>query len=201
MNWYSLSDRTQTWLNDRAIRRFERARKEGFDELNVIKATKQLYKDLDKDNAGAFLELAREQYESVDPSGDKPPDKAWLLAILALPNPLTKYIYDAEVYRKRDRAAEAVNASTAKVAEYRKALKYWSRMTGWYADIITDEAGLKSFRDAGVKKVIWRTQKDGKVCHECEERDGVEYPINNIPPKPHLGCRCYFTAVADKQRS
>lgn len=110
-------------------------------------------------------------------------------------DPVTKYVYKNEVERKRDRLAEAVNASTAKMTEFNRALGYWMQMTAQYADSVSDAATIKAFKDSGVKKVRWNAQKDGKVCIECLKRDGKIYPIDSIPKKPHWGCRCYYTAV------
>lgn len=164
----------------------------------MVKVVKALYADLKKDNERIFLELAEEQYAATEPHGKEPPSKAWLLALLLAYNPVMKYVYDNEVMRKRDRTTEAIIASTAKVKEFRRGLSYWSQMTGWYADVVTDEATLRAYKDAGIKRVRWNTQRDDKECEVCRERDGKEYPINSIPPKPHPGCRCFFTPVEKK---
>lgn len=116
--------------------------------------------------------------------------------ILGDPNEVTHYAYDAEVPRKRDRLTEAINSTagvSGKKAELKKGLKYWSRMTGWYADIVSDDANITALEDSGVEYVKWNTQGDEKVCKECRERDQQIYPIHNIPPKPHPNCRCYMT--------
>ena len=167
----------------------------GFDELNVLSSAKTLYAALVQDNQRAFLELARERYRETEPHGDEPPDLAWLLLLLGGYDAVTKYVYDHETDRKRDRTAEAVNSTAAKATEYRRGLSYWSQMTGQYADAVTDEATLKAYRDAGVKKVRWVTAGDGKVCATCRDRDGQVYPIENIPPKSHWRCRCYLVPV------
>lgn len=199
---YLAADKATELLNSRAVKRFEKAKeqakKSGFDELTVIKLTKTLYQNLAKDNHEVFLELAQEHYEATEPRGEKLPDLEWLLLLLAAYNPVMKYVYDNEVVRKRDRTTEAVIAATAKVKEFRRGLSYWSQMTGWYADVVTDEATVQAYKDAGVKRVRWNTQRDDRECEICRERDGKEYPINSIPPKPHPGCRCYFTPVENK---
>lgn len=73
-----------------------------------------LYDQLRKDNQDVFLELAQERYQEAEPHGEKPPDLAWLLALLAAYNAVTKYQYSHEWERKRDRTAEAINSTTAK---------------------------------------------------------------------------------------
>lgn len=203
-NPYQLSDKASKLLNRKAVRRFEAARRKlavlKFDELNVIKTVKTLYRDLAADNKKAFTDLAIMVYE--DTTGRELDDEEdelmalWLMSeVLDKPNPVTVYIYTNEVERKRDRATESINASTKKRQEFQKALRYWSRMTEQYADIVTDEATLKAFRDSGVKKVRWRTEEDDRVCEICGPRDGKVYDIDKVPAKPHWGCRCWLEIV------
>ena len=198
-NYYNLADKAIELLNKRATKRFEdakdKAAQDGFDELSVLSVTRELYKQLEADNRQVYLELAQERYQEAEPHGEKPPDLAWLLALLAAYNAVTKYQYTNEVERKRQYTTEGINSSTAKVTEFRRGLHYWADLTATYADIVTDESTLKAFRDAGVKRVKWHTVLDGKECETCKERDGKIYPINSIPPKPHRKCRCWMEAV------
>ena len=161
----------------------------------MLEVTRTLYQDLARDNQQIFLELAQERYQEAEPHGEEPPDLAWLLALLAAYNAVTKVIYDNDVDRKRQYTAEGINSSTAKVAEFRRGLHYWADLTATYGDIVTDESTLKAYRDAGVKKVRWVTAGDEKVCETCRERNGKVYSINEIPPKPHRRCRCVFEPV------
>lgn len=197
--FYDLTDKAIDLLNRRAVKRFEDAKDEaaqkGFDELNVLEVTRTLYDQLRKDNQDVFLELAQERYQKAEPHGEEPPDLAWLLALLAAYNAVTKVVYEHEIDRKRGYTAEGINSSTAKVTEFRRGLHYWADFTGQYADSVTDESTLKAYRDAGVKKVRWVTAGDEKVCETCRERNGKVYSINSIPPKPHRRCRCIWEAV------
>lgn len=189
-------------LNQRATKRFEDAKDEaaqdGFDELSVLSITRTLYDNLSADNEEIFLELAKERYQETEPHGEEPPDLAWLLALLAAYNAVTKYQYTNEVDRKRQYTAEGINSSTAKVTEFRRGLHYWAGLTADYADIVTDESTLKAYRDAGVRRVRWVTAGDEKVCETCRERNGKVYSINSIPPKPHRRCRCVFEPANKK---
>lgn len=198
-DYYALTDKAIELLNKKATKRFEDAKDEaaqtGFDELNVLEVTRTLYQDLARDNQQVFLELAQERYQETEPHGEEPPDLAWLLALLAAYNAVTKVIYDNDVDRKRQYTAEGINSSTAKVTEFRRGLHYWAGLTADYADIVTDESTLKAYRDAGVRRVRWVTAGDEKVCETCRERNGKVYPINSIPPKPHRRCRCWYEAV------
>ena len=201
-NPYDLTDKAIDLLNRRAIKRFEDAKDEaaqmGFDELNVLEVTRTLYDQLRKDNQDVFLELAQERYQEAEPHGEEPPNLAWLLALLAAYNAVTKYQYSHEWERKRDRTAEAINSTTAKVTEFRRGLSYWAQMTEWYAVEVTDQSTLKAFQDSGVRYVKWHTMNDGRECSNCKERDGKIYPIRSIPPKPHPGCRCWYTPAEKK---
>ena len=197
--YYDLADKATELLNRKATKRFEDAKDEaarhGFDELNVLEVTRTLYQDLARDNQEVFLELAQERYQEAEPHGEEPPDLAWLLALLAAYNAVTKYQYTNEVERKRQYTAEGINSSTAKVTEFRRGLHWWADLTSSYADIVTDESTLKAYRDTGVRRVRWVTAGDEKVCETCRERNGKVYSINSIPPKPHKHCRCIWEAV------
>jgi SPP1 gp7 family putative phage head morphogenesis protein len=205
MNEYSLADRAIALLKKKAIRRFEDAKSKAagvkFDELNVLGICKKLYAALESDNFKTFLELAIKKYLATEPHGDKEPDDEWLMEYLEYYDPVTKYVYENEVERKRDRLAEAVNASREKAKEFTKGLGYWVQMTAHYADDVSDKATIKAFKDAGITRVMWHTVTDNRVCEDCEDRDGTVYDIDNIPPKPHWGCRCYLTPVrSNKQK-
>ena len=161
----------------------------------MLEVTRTLYQDLARDNQEIFLELAQERYQEAEPHGEEPPDLAWLLALLAAYNAVTKCQYTNEVERKRQYTTEGINSSTAKVTEFRRGLHYWADLTSTYADIVTDESTLKAYRDAGVRRVRWVTAGDEKVCETCRERNGKVYSINSIPPKPHRRCRCVYEPV------
>lgn len=198
-NYYNLADKAIELLNKRATKRFEdakdKAAQDGFDELSVLSVTRELYDQLEADNRQVYLELAQERYQEAEPHGEEPPDLAWLLALLAAYNAVTKYQYTNEVERKRQYTAEGINSSTAKVTEFRRGLHYWADLIATYSDIVTDESTLKAYRDAGVRRVRWVTAGDEKVCETCRERNGKVYSINAIPPKPHRRCRCIFQPI------
>lgn len=112
--------------------------------------------------------------------------------LLEVYDPITLYIFDHEVERKKGRHIESVLASDTPNVEHDKALKYWVRMFAQYADETADAAHLKRLQDEGDKKVVWRTREDSRVCRECRERNGKIYPISKVPAKPHIGCRCWL---------
>ena len=175
--------------------------------MNVMVEIDTLYAKLDHDNRNEFKKLFRGRYKEMylfckdkEPQDDTIDELAemYFAGLLTEPNDATLYAYDTEVYRKRDRAKEAIRAAVGKVKkqiELDKAIRYWSRMTTWYTDIVSDGAALQAMKDAGIERVRWNTQDDSKVCGDCDERHGVIYPIDSVPRKPHLGCRCYLTPV------
>ena len=200
-SFYKITDQTISSLNRISIRRFREAQREAglmkWDELTVIRVVKKLYKDLSADNRKAFLELARKVYNGVEPHGDKKPDGDWLDAFLLEYGPVTKYVYLHEVDRKRDRTTEAIIASTDKAKEFRRGLLYWGQMSAQMCLDVTDAAALKAWKDCGVKKVRWITERDEKVCKTCRGRDGKVYPIDKVPHKEHYNCRCWLTPVLE----
>lgn len=120
-----------------------------------------------------------------------------LAGLLDEPNPVTHYTYATEVLRKRDRAKEsilAVPTKAQKQLEIDKALRIFMQQTRFYTDLTSDDATLTALKDNGVKKVRWHTQHDGKVCGDCDDRDGVVYDIDKVPVK-HCNCRCFVTRV------
>lgn len=176
----------------------------GFDEMNYIdtrKAVTALYERLD---AGIRRELRkvirRVRKDAEDEIGFTMKDfdsAAFLLGLLKRPDPVTKYVYTREWNRKRDRLVESLMASNGN-QEVREALNRALNVTmnqvRQYADNVTDETRIEVFSSAGIAKVMWNTQRDGKVCAECAERDGNIYEMGHLPDKHHR-CRCFLTAV------
>ena len=110
---------------------------------------------------------------------------------------LTKYSYRNEWKRKRDRLVESLMASQTRIdirISLQRALNLLDNQVRQYADIVTDEARLDAFEEAGVERVRWNTQHDGRVCEMCHERDEQVYDIRLLPTKHHR-CRCYYTPV------
>ena len=60
-------------------------------------------------------------------------------------------------------------------------------------DDMTEIAILDAYKDMGVEKVMYVSQKDEKVCHTCLILDGTVYPIEDAPKLPkHYRCRCIY---------
>ena len=163
------------------------------DELNVIKACKELYSELDAANRAEFLRLARARYKDI--TGEDEISKKWLLALLLAYNPVTEYVYENEVQRKRERFAESLIASPNKLIMIKRAATLWQRQTDQYLILVEDAAVLEAYKKLGVKRVRWVTQHDDRRCKECADRSGRIYDIDKVPSKPHRYCRCYLEPV------
>lgn len=170
-----------------------------FDEVNVLKCSKELYRDLEKLNEEVYLEIANAIYHETYPESKRKLNKKWLLLLLASYDSTTKYVYTHEVERKRARFFEALMSTNAKSNEFMNAFNIWWRQTVQYGITISDGAVIEAFKDKGIKYVKWNTQGDSRVCKECKERNGKVYPIDELPEK-HYNCRCYFTSGEKDER-
>lgn len=191
-------------LNRIAVRRFDRVKRllaKNSDEFLIVRYLTSLYAELDDETRKSLEELSEAEYEAYREDDDDMLEDLFLERILADPDPVTKYSYDAEVLRKRDRAIEAAIASRStseRNAELDKALRLWSQMTNQYCDNVSDAAVIQALKNNGVKYVMWNTERDDRVCEDCKERDRKIYPITNIPFKLHWRCRCWLTRVSGK---
>lgn len=173
----------------------------------ILQQIDTLYAELDRENRKKYKELWIARYVEMllylavlaaMPTDDMIDDlvEMHLANLLEEPNAVTNYAYDAEVYRKRDRAKEAVSSvagNVLKQVQMDKHLKYWSAMTGYYADLVSQDAEIQALRDSSVERVIRHEVEDAKTCRICEDADGEIYDIDKIPPLPHLHCRRWFT--------
>lgn len=194
---YKRTDRVIDYLLEEFIKLFNKAKViTHYDELNVISYSKELYTRIDELVKEAFLELAKSTAKEVVDVAEELITMEWLLGILNEYNPLTKYRYETELERKRQRFAEAVIASNEnKEDEIEKALNYISRMVSQYALEVTDSALQVGYEQLGIKEVMWHTEEDDKVCDKCKKMNKKIYPIDKIPIKPHWNCRCYVLPV------
>lgn len=193
---FELSDKAIALLKEKIVVRFSKAKSKlgtfDFDEINIRHLCDDLFEELEKDNEKMFLSLAQNAYKSFG-EGQKPPTKSWLKkSILDRPDPVTFYVYMFEVDRKKERLIESLLANQKRTAAFDTSIKHWFNMTRQYCDIVEKEAVKKSYKDSGVKKVVWVTAEDEKVCEECEALDGKVFSIDAVPENPHWGCRCFL---------
>lgn len=188
---YEITDKMMKKLQSQAWNKFLRAKATTkFDELNVIKRSKVLYEELEKLNKEVYKEIAKQAY--AQHSNIDIPKVAFILAILGAYDEVTQYVYNHEVDRKRARFAESIIASGNSLQNYQRAFNLWIKQAEQYAITVEDKATIKAYKDNGVKKLRWVSEKDSKTCSVCKERDGKVYDIDSVPSKPHINCRCYL---------
>lgn len=119
-------------------------------------------------------------------------DEKWVDKMLKEIDPVALYQFLNEAERKKNRLIEALSAEKGinKSEEIDRALRLWSLQLAHFADKSVDEATAEGFKDVGVEEVKWIAVDDNKTCTTCYERDGEIYLLDEVPPKPHLRCRC-----------
>ena len=196
-NPYLKTDKTIAFLNKQYAKLFRRVT--SFDELNVIEVSHEIYDEVVKLIEREVARLVKEVYGSASESNKMSGEAAmaFVLALMLAYNPVTKYIYKNEIERKRSRFAESVIASDTPREEVELAKRLLIATNKQFADDATFEAVVKAYADDGVKRVRWVTAADDRRCKECKSRHHKVYDIDNIPPKPHLHCRCYVEKVGE----
>lgn len=167
----------------------------------------RLYAAFQEDAESAYMDLYRQRYEELygflldeEPEEDELDELAemYLAGMLDEPNEITKYAFEAELKRKRDRAKEAINAVPTKAQkqiELDKAGRYVIQQEAWYSDFTSQAAEIQAMKDAGVKKVRRHEMKDDKVCKVCRKLDGLVYDIRRVPPPAHINCRAWYEPI------
>lgn len=221
--WYKAGDRKLKALIVVITRIFKKSRLTlDFDHINqpvrtIQTESKRVYKQLEERNFKAFLDLGYlvyiEAFQEAAPNtveaeisqkAKKAISEKWLDRLQSEYSPVTKYVYTREIERKRARFFEAIVADAeAKLrrdmeADYRAAENAWIRQTRQAMIDTEDRAAITAYKDAGVERVRWISQEDARVCEECARLDGLVFPIDRVPDKPHYNCRCYIKPVKDE---
>lgn len=187
---------------------FNRVSVMGFDELNVTntrKTTSEMYDRLLAYNDKMYLKAANKAYKTAHKESETELDEEWLLEALASFNLVTGYLYKREAERKRLRLNEQIltarefSDSQAFNSALRKSANLWWTQTTQYGIDIVDKATLKAYKDRGIKKVRWVTQKDESTCEVCGSRHNKVYKITAVPGKTHYGCRCYVVPFTKEE--
>ena len=180
-----------------------------FDEMNVVQTKKhidKLHKKIFKIIKSEFLVVANDIYAEVSDEaialgfdgdlGDI--DETWIEEFFEKYSPVTKYVFTNELERKLSRLFEALIADLEERLESysttEKLLVRQVKQSGIeFEDSITEEV----YRDLGIEKVQWVSEQDDKTCRICAELDGEIFDLEDVPPKQHINCRCYITAVKE----
>jgi SPP1 gp7 family putative phage head morphogenesis protein len=121
-------------------------------------------------------------------------------------NPVTGYLYDREAKRKEARLTEGMMAGKENDDRdfYRKTIEtntnLWYTQSKQYAEDIADNTVIEVWKEVGVKKIMWVTQEDERVCNECRPLDRKIFDIDKVPAKPHYRCRCLKVPVIVKEK-
>jgi len=190
MNPYQTADKVISYLIKRYGRLFRKARASTFDELNVIAVSHDIYDTALNETKQEMARLSRVVYERYGDREDFD-GTAFVLALMLAYDPVTKYVYENEVDRKRARFVEGVLGSPSPLEEIKLAERLWVSMNKVFADEVTFQTMIQAFKDSGVKTVRWVTSEDERRCATCGAMHGKIYSIDKVPPKPHRNCRCW----------
>ena len=202
---YEACDKAIQSMNRENLKDFGRLKLAKWDEVNVIREVTGIYRRNAQRARKRYYEVAFEVFLLIMAMCDEEPKKShkkaekaitseWIDKILEETDPVTLFRFNTETERKAYRLIEALEEAENKNEEIDKALRLWSRQLGQYAINVTDYAATQAYHDAGVEMVQWITQKDERVCIECHALDGRIFLIDEIPRKPHWGCRCFWKA-------
>lgn len=201
INVYGACDKAIKAMNRTIVEEFGRLKMSRWDEIHVIRTVAAVYNNSQKRARKRYYEVAFEGYllylvmlgeehKKAHQMAEKAITEEWVDEILAEVDPVTMYRFDTETERKAYRLAEALEVSPERNREIDKAMKEWSRQIGQYAINVTDYAGMQALKDYGVEEVEWVTAEDERVCGKCKAYDGMVFSIDDVPVKPHYGCRC-----------
>lgn len=208
MSIYGKADMAIREMNRANLKAFNRLKLANWDEMSVIRAVsdtydasvalaKRKYIEVAVDSfIAALIETGMTEMVAFGMAHDEITTD-WLLDMLEEADPVTLYVFLDETERKKQRLIEALSVAQNRSAEIDKALRYWARQIGQYAITVTDTARLDAFKAVGIKRVVWNTEDDDRVCEDCGPLDGQVFDIDAVPPKPHWGCRCWISPILD----
>lgn len=195
-NPYEKADKVIEFLNKKYLKLFKKMK--SFDELNVISVSHEIYDSayelVEQEGARLVKSVYEEYREEMEDEFDP---TAFVAALLVAYNPVTKYVFQNEMERKRSRFAEGVIASDKPSDEIALAERLLLGITSQFMDDATFDSIIQAYKDDGVTKVRWITAEDDKRCKECKSRHGKIYSIDKIPSKPHIHCRCFVERVRE----
>ena len=197
-NPYNKADKVIEYLNKRYLKLFDKVRTMGFDELNVVTASHEIYEsayELVKQEAERLVKSVYGAYRRGEEEVKSFDAMGFIAALLIAYNPVTKYVFENEIERKRSRFAEGVIASDTPSEEVALAERLLLGITAQFMDDATFDSMIQAYSDNGTKEVRWVTAEDDKRCKECKRRHGMVYKIDKVPSKPHIHCRCWVEEV------
>ena len=208
MNVYIRADAAIQEMNRQNIRAFDKLHLIQGKDMKLIREIHEVYEVSRRKAKQRYYEIAFEAYlialslcgisgKKASEMAEDAIDDEWVEMLLTDPDPVALYSFLPEAERKEARLIEAVSVAEHPDEEIDKALRYWTRQVGQFALNATDRAMLDAYEDAGITEVMWNTATDERVCEECQALDGQVFPIQKLPKKPHVNCRCYWTPVTE----
>ena len=193
--FYDRTDKLLDALDEIVIDRFNKLKlRLDVKPDELLKLIKKLYQEMLDTAEETFALLAdavyADHYRRKRNIGKQIADE-----VLSGYDPVSKYVFSHEMERRAARLFEALMGSTTKVEEIDKAKRSMALAYHIYAVRVTDEAAVRAMIASGVKKVRWVAEDDTHTCKVCHKRDDKIYDIDNIPPKPHINCRCWLVRV------
>lgn len=198
---YSAADKAVKAMDRENVEAFGRLKMTKWDEVKIIRTVWSVYRASKKRARKRYYEIGFEAYLLAMAMCGEEPKKAhqmaekaiteeWVDEILSQTDFVTLYRFDTETERKAYRLAETLEVAQDRNAEIDRALKAWAQQVAQYALNVTDYAVVQAFDDAGIEWVEWISEKDERVCRECNGMDGSVFLLDELPRKPHPKCRC-----------
>ena len=172
-----------------------------FDELNVMQVkteTESLFTKLKRQSNRFYTGLLNHLAESMGFEEDKYD----LDELLETYSGTLLYSFSTEMERKRERLFETMVAiddmSDPEILEQQKKnIRNWNTQVEEFGVDIERNILLSELRDSGISKVKWMTAEDERVCSDCSDLNGIVFDIDNVPRRPHIGCRCWLKGVSE----
>lgn len=201
-NLYAMADRAIKAMNRENLKAFGRLKLAKWDEINIVRMVGVVYDESARLAQKRYLEVAKDAYIRAMAEAGMSRKEAeryaweditmlWVLGMLDGVDPVMMYSFAAETERKKQRLIEALSVAENKNQEIDRALRAWTVQVAQFADNAVYRARMDAFRAAGIENVMWVTQRDNRVCRECDDLNGEIFPIDAVPPPQHPHCRCY----------
>lgn len=172
-----------------------------FDELNVMQVkteTESLFTKLKRQSDRFYTGLLNHLAESMGFEEDKYD----LDELLETYSGTLLYSFSTEMERKRERLFETMVAiddmsDPEILSQQKKNIRNWNTQVEEFGVDIERNIFLSELRDSGIRKVQWMTAEDERVCTDCSDLNGIVFDIDNVPRRPHIGCRCWLKGVSE----
>lgn len=172
-----------------------------FDELNVMQVkmeTESLFTKLKRQSNRFYTGLVNYLAESMGFEEDKYD----LDELLETYSGTLLYSFSTEMERKRERLFETMVAiddmsDPEILSQQKKNIRNWNTQVEEFGVDIERNIFLSELRDSGIRKVQWMTAEDERVCTDCSDLNGIVFDIDNVPRRPHIGCRCWLKGVSE----